>query len=228
MSLKIRGFVALAGIAASALVASAAGYAIDDGTAEDSIGIGASHSGVWLNTFTLTGGDTVINQISIAFGTPNFAAPQLNGQPITILLYSDATGGDLADATLVYSAASTMSAVGTNTFINFAVPNIAVGTNFAAGFLYNEPAAAGSFPMAWDSSAPTLAGRSWAGFVTPSAPGINPANLGAIPAGQRGFIEALAPTLAGNWLIRANGAVPTPGAVSVLGLAGLAGLRRRR
>jgi MYXO-CTERM domain-containing protein len=227
MSMKIRGFVALAGIAASALVASGVGYSIDDGTAENSIGIAAGHSGVWLNTFSLTGGDTVIDQISIAYGTPVAATPgAINGQAVTILLYSDPTGGDPTDGTLVWSLNTTIAGADTNSFQNYAVPNIAVGTNYAVGFLFNTAVAA--FPAATDQTAPIFSGRSYAGFVQPFSPGINPANLAAIPAGQRGFIEALAPSLAGNWLIRANGAVPTPGAVSVLGLAGLAGLRRRR
>ena len=224
MSFKARGFIALAGIAASALVASGASYGIDDGTAEDSIGIGASHTAVWLNTFALTGGDTAITQISVAYGTPNFP-DALNGQPVTILLYSDPDGGDPSNGTLVWSFATTIANSATNTFNNYAVPGVVTGTNFAVGFQYNEPAAAGSFPAAWSSSAP-IAGRSWAGFQTPNNPAINPANLAAIPAGQRGFIEGFG--LAGNWLIRAEGAVPTPGAASLLGLAGLAGLRRRR
>ncbi len=227
MSMKIRGFVALAGLAASAVVASAVGYSIDDGTAEDSVGVnpGPAQS-VFLNTFSLTGGDTVIDQISIAYGTPAGLDPSMDGLPVTILLYSDPTGGTPWDSTLVWSLNTTIAGQGTNTFQNYAVPNIAVGTNFAVGFLFDTAATPNRFPAAFDQSAPNFSGRSFAGFDTP-ANSVNINDLaGSIPAGNRAAIEAFG--LVGNWLIRANGAVPTPGAASLLGLAGLAGLRRRR
>lgn len=223
MSMKIRGFVALAGIAACAMAASASSYAIDDGVAEDSIGLNATtYDSVWLNTFSLTGGDTVINNISISFGSAN--TTNLVGTAATILLYSDPTGGTPWDSTLVYSAPVTITA--NNAFINFAVPNVAVSTNFVVGFRYLESRTTGSFPAGFDQTTPTLANRSYAGFQVPSTNPINLSNLSTITAGQFNTIEAFG--LVGNFLIRADGAVPAPGAAGLLGLAGIAGLRRRR
>ncbi len=232
MSLKIRGFVALAGLALAGAVASAASYQLDDGTAENSIGLNstATWDSVWLQTYSLTGGDTVIDQISIGYGFAGATGGQnLNGRNVTILLYSDATGADPWDATLVWSLNTTIANFNTSVLNTYAVPNVAVGTNFVVGFQFTQTQAFAAFPAGIDQTDPDLPLRSYAGFTSPATSAINPSNLaGTIPASNRGAIEQFGATLAGNWMIRARGNIPTPGAAALLGVAGLAGLRRRR
>jgi MYXO-CTERM domain-containing protein len=94
-----------------------------------------------------------------------------------------------------------------------------VAGNFAVGFFFSTPAGVSFFPAGWDTTAP-VANRSFAGFN--SSVDIN--DLSAIPAGSRGAIEEFG--LPGNWTITANG-VPAPGAIALLGVAGLIGRRRR-
>ena len=75
-----------------------------------------------------------------------------------------------------------------------------------------------------DQTAPTTSGVSFAGFTAGGAMNIN--NLASIGANY-GTIEGFG--LPGNWAVRAVGdAIPEPTALSLLGLGGLALVRRRR
>jgi MYXO-CTERM domain-containing protein len=209
-------------VAASALLVSGVAfadfYSIGDGVADSAVGVNdpaTSLQAVYLNTFSLTGSDTAINQISIAFGISSLT--NLVGQSFTAVIYSDANGGTPWDGTLVWSSAGTISSVAT--FIDIAVPDVAVAGNFAVGFLFTSPAGGSFFPAGWDTTAP-VSNRSYAAFG--ATVDIN--NLSSVPAGQFGTIESFG--LPGNWTITANG-VPAPGAVALLGIAGLVGRRRR-
>src|SRR6476646_2935333 len=80
-------------------------YMIDDGTAEDSIGLTAGGTFVSCNSFPVTGGNNVITSISIAWGTPLFPDPTLNGLPYTAVLWSDPNGdGSPTDAVVLAQA----------------------------------------------------------------------------------------------------------------------------
>jgi hypothetical protein len=197
--------------------ASAALYSISDGVAENGIGVNTTTSiqAVYLNTFSLTGSDTAINQVSIAFG--NSGTPNLIGQAFTAVIYSDANGGTPWDGTLVWSGSGTISSIGA--YIDIAVPDVAVAGNFAVGFLFTSPAGGQFFPAGLDQSAP-ISNRSYAGFNAT----IDLNNLSGIPSGQRGAIEAFG--FPGNWTITASG-IPAPGALALLGVARLVGRRRR-
>jgi hypothetical protein len=210
-------------VAASALLVSASAsadlYSIGDGVADSAIGVNdaaSSLQAVYLNTFSLTGSDTAINQISIAFGISSLT--NLVGQSFTAVIYSDANGGTPWDGTLVWSSAGTISSVAT--FIDIAVPDVAVAGNFAVGFLFTSPAGGNFFPAGWDTTAP-VSNRSYAAFG--ATVDIN--DLSSVPSSQRGAIEQFG--LPGNWTITASG-VPAPGAVALLGAAGMVGRRRRR
>ena len=77
-------------------------YMIDDGTAEDSIGLTAGGTFVSCNSFPVTGGNNVITSISIAWGTPAFPDPTLNGLAYTAVLWSDPNGdGSPTDAVVL-------------------------------------------------------------------------------------------------------------------------------
>ena len=173
-------------------------YSIDDGTAEDSIGLTAGGTFVSCNSFTVTGGNNVITSISIAWGTPLFPDPTLNGLPYTAVLWSDPNGdGSPTDAVVLAQAPGVISAAGTDTFITTAIPPTMVTTaNFFVGFLVTHTA--GQFPAAFDESAP-IPNRSFIALTS----SINDLS-GAAPIESFGLV--------GNWLIRADGNTggPTP------------------
>jgi hypothetical protein len=171
---------------------------IDDGTAEDSIGLTAGGTFVSCNSFPVTGGNNVITSISIAWGTPLFPDPTLNGLPYTAVLWSDPNGdGSPTDAVVLAQANGVISQQGTDTFITTAIPPTMVTTaNFFVGFLITHTA--GQFPAAFDESAP-IPNRSWIALTS----SINDLS-GAAPIESFGLV--------GNWLIRADGNTggPTP------------------
>ena len=174
-------------------------YMIDDGTAEDSIGLTSGGTFVACNSFPVTGGNNVITSISIAWGTPAFPDPTLNGLAYTAVLWSDPNGdGSPTDAVVLAMAPGVISQQGTNTFITSVIPpTMVTTTNFFVGFLITHTA--GQFPAAFDEDAPTLSNRSWVAQTT----SINDLS-GAITIESAGLV--------GNWLIRADGNTggPTP------------------
>ena len=173
-------------------------YVIDDGTAEDSIGLTAGGTFVSCNEFSVSGGNNVITSISIAWGTPLFPDPTLNGLPYTAVLWSDPNGdGSPTDAVVLAMAPGVISSAGTDTFITTAIPPTMVTTaNFFVGFLITHNA--GQFPAAFDETAP-IPNRSWIDLTS----NINDLS-GSAPIESFGLV--------GNWLIRADGNTggPTP------------------
>ncbi|MGH8101837.1 MAG: PEP-CTERM sorting domain-containing protein [Chthoniobacterales bacterium] len=190
-------------------------YMIDDGTAEDSIGLTSGGTFTAVNLFQTIPGSNVINQILIAWGTPAFPDPTLDGLAYTALLYSDPNGdGNPADAILLASAPGVISAQGTNTFlVSNIAPTLVTTANFFVGFTITH--AAGQFPAAFDETAPTFSNTSWINIGGDIGGGA------AFPIEQAGLV--------GNWLIRAD-AVPEPStwAMACFGGAMLAGYLRLR
>ncbi len=175
-------------------------YMIDDGTAEDSVGLTAGGNLLVLNSFPVSGGNNTITSISIAFGTPLFPDPTLNGLPYTAVLWSDPNGdGSPTDAVVLAQANGVVSQAGTDTFITTAIPSTMVTTtNFFVGLLINH--IAGQFPAAFDETAPTLPNRSWV-------------SVGGDINNMSDAITIESAGLVGNWLIRADGqggGTPTP------------------
>src|SRR6476659_8006783 len=174
-------------------------YLIDDGTAEDSVGLTAGGNLLVLNSFPVSGGNNVITSISCAFGTPLFPDPTLNGLPYTAVLWSDPNGdGSPTDAVVLAQAPGVVSNAGTDTFITTTIPPTMVTTaNFFVGFLITH--AAGQFPAAFDETPPTLPTRSWVDATS---------NINHL----RAAITIESAGLVGNWLIRADGNTggPTP------------------
>jgi uncharacterized protein (TIGR03382 family) len=199
-------------------------YQIDDGSGENSVGLTAGGNSAFLNLYNVAANQQTLTQIRIGFGSP----AALNGASIFVGAWAvSGTGATARPGALLGGGNFTISgAQAAAPFTNLAVFNIAdinlgsVGTPFFIGFLMAQQAS--QFPAAFDQTAP-LPNRSYVGISTTAW---DPANAGAV-ANTWGSIESLAPTLLGNWMIRGD-AVPAPGAAAVLGLAGLAGLRRRR
>jgi hypothetical protein len=199
-------------------------YAIDNGGGGTSVALGVSYSNatnqaVFLNTFSLAGGDTAINQISISFGLPGLS--ELLRLGFTAQIYSDANGGTPWGGTIVWSGSGTITSL-SDTLVDVAVPDTGVASSFAVGFLFTALSNGLYYPAAVDLSAP-LAGRSYVAFTGPDGT-LDLNNLGAAP--NIGAVEPFPGGFNGNFMIRANG-IPAPGAFALLGLAGLARRRRR-
>lgn len=210
-------------------------YTIDDGVAENNIGLtGASSSIAWLNRFTVTGGNSIITDISIAFGVNNPATggTPMNGAPVTVYLWSDPNNdGNPSDAVPIATTGGVVANSGTDTFNTFIIAPTFVGangTNFFVGAILTQAnlqgTGPGSFPCRIDQTA--TQGRSWIAANVTATP-VNPASLGAGNDINAAIIDSFGSTLAGNWMIRAS-AVPAPGSLALLGLGGLIAGRRRR
>jgi uncharacterized protein (TIGR03382 family) len=199
-------------------------YSWDDGTAENSVGLTNGGVIAGINAFAVTGGDNVITSVDVAWGTPLFAGLNgiVAGTPFNYYVWSS-TGTNNptgAGSTLLFSGTSTIDAlnIDNNTFQSLAVPSIAISS--AIFFVGVDIAhTAGQFPIAVDQTAPTFGGASWAA----GGASFNP---NAVGFGTGGALDISTLSL-GNWMIRAN-AVPTPGALALLGMGGLVIGRRRR
>jgi hypothetical protein len=180
-------------------------YMIDDGTAEDAVGLTLGGDIISLNEFAVLPGAETISTVSIAWGTPVFPDPSLDGLPYTVAVWSDPNGdGNPNDAILLTTANGVVANQGTDTFITTDITDTTITTaNFFVGFLIGH--SAGQFPSAFDESSP-LFNRS---YVAGGANGdINDLNNNEIPVAP---IESFG--LFGNWLIRADATgspSPTP------------------
>lgn len=215
----LTGLAAVLLLVTAPRAAKAFSYVLDDGTAEDSIGLTAGGTFITANEFTVSGGNNLVNSISIAWGTPAFPDPTLNGLSYTAVLWSDPNGdGSPTDAVVLATAPGVIALEGTNTFLtSFISPTTVLTPNFFVGFVVTG--AAGQFPAAFDETAP-LPNRS---FI----------NLGSNPSDMSGAAAIESFGLVGNWLIRADATqVPEPSTWAMMGvgavmLAGLLRFRRR-
>ena len=187
-------------------------YMLDDGTSENSIGLTAGGEIVCLNEFAVIPGSETITSINIAWGTPAFPDPSLNGLPYTVAVWSDPNGdGSPTDAVLLTTASGVVADEGTDTFIDVAITPTTITTqNFFVGFGIDQ--VAGQFPSAFDEDNP-LPNRSWiAGSNTQGGADLEDLNNNDIPVAT---IESFG--LFGNWMIRADAGAqvsPTPTATA--------------
>jgi len=170
-------------------------YQIDDGSAEDAIGLTAGGDTICLNEFAVIPGSENISSVSIAWGTPAFFDPSLDGLPYTVALWSDPNGdGDPGDAVLLTTASGVVSQQGTDTFIQTNI-NASISTqNFFVGFLITQ--GAGQFPAAFDESNPIFNRSYIAGGANGNINNLNDNDLPVAPIEIYGLF--------GNWLIRAD------------------------
>ena len=178
-------------------------YQLDDGTSENSVGLTLGGDIISLNEFAVVAGSETIESVEIAWGTPAFPDPSLNGLPYTVAVWSDPNGdGNPTDAVLLTTAGGVVANAGTDTFISTDITDTTITTaNFFVGFLIGH--SAGQFPAAFDESNPQFNRSYVAGGATGD---INNLNNNEIPVAP---IESFG--LVGNWLIRATaGGEPTP------------------
>ena len=182
-------------------------YSIDDGSAEDAIGLTGGGDVIALNSFPVMAGAEMITSVDIAWGTAAFPDPSLNGLPYTVAIWSDPNGdGNPSDAALLATASGVVSAQGTDTFINTPISATITTANFFVGFLITG--GDGQFPAAFDETSPTFSNRSYVAGGASGTGNINDLNSNDLPVAA---IESFG--LVGNWLIRANSSgdpSPTP------------------
>jgi len=172
-------------------------YQIDDGSAEDAVGLTLGGDVIVLNQFDVIAGSETITSINMAWGTPAFPDPSLNGLHYTAVLWDDPNGDrSPTDSTVLATVDGVVANQGTDTFIdNPITPTTIVGSSFFIGYIIQDTIG-GQFPCAFDESAPIF-NRSWvAGGATGD---INNLNNNDLPVA---LIESFG--LLGNWLCRAD------------------------
>lgn len=200
-------------------------YTLDDGTADNGLGLTNGGEIGGLNQFQVVNDLNVIDSIEVTWGSA--AQPGGSGlgggEAFDVFVWQ----GSLTNpggASLIGSASGAVDfgSIDNNVFqsVNLnAVVSGGNGTDFFIGVAIDH--APGTFPLALDQTASQ--GMSYAvGSGTPG--GFDPNNLLGNDIAPVLLDDAGLP---GNFMIRAN-AIPAPGSLALLGLAGLTGVRRRR
>lgn len=208
-------------IAGSAM---AAFYQWDDGTAENSLGLTAGGELAWMNVFTVDPvNGYLVTDIEVCFGRP--ASPGSSGvvpgQDFGVYLWGDNDGDPSTGATLLAEIYDNALAgqIDTDVLLPTDIPDIDVSAYDYIIVGASVVHAAGFFPAPMDGSTFAV-GRSWA--AGDSTGNFEPDGF----AGDIGLIDIVPIGFNYTFMIRAN-AIPAPGALALLGLAGLVSRRRR-
>ena len=184
-------------------------YMIDDGTAEDSVGFGnglQNFESLWFNQFDVISGQTMISTVSVAWGTPVFPDPSINGEPITIGIWSDPNGdGNPSDAVLLGQVSGTIQNAGTDTFVDYTLSppvDVSAFTSFFVGDMTPANGGPEVFEQGLDET-PPMHRQSWVAAMSDGSAVdfVHPGNNDFI-----GLIDDFG--LPGNWLIRADTGAP--------------------
>jgi C1A family cysteine protease len=184
---------------------------LDDGSVEGYLGVNNGIDGyqfIWLNRFTPDPADFPfqLEQISVVFGSTGVNV----GDAVDLLVYEDTDGdGDPSDATWLATYNEVVQFAGGATWnvYNLVTPLSLYGPGDVMIGVINryQPGTGGGlidYPAAQDRT--TSQYRSWAGWWT-AEPAPDPPILP--PDASWGIIDDLAPTLAGNWMIRGSGSL---------------------
>ncbi|MDQ4121425.1 MAG: M12 family metallo-peptidase [Acidobacteriota bacterium] len=113
---------------------------IDDGSANSATGLGPT--GYFVNRLTPSSYPATLSQVVISF--PDFVTP-LTGTPITILAGTNTDGDNNINNTSFQTKAATITGMGDNNFIGYAVSPITINSgDFVVGFSVNGGALATS------------------------------------------------------------------------------------
>ncbi|GAB2697959.1 hypothetical protein [Aliiglaciecola aliphaticivorans] len=178
-------------------------YSVDDGIADNSMGLTSGGTMEWANQFNAISGGEMITSVEVAFGQIE------DGTAVTVSLYDDVNNdGTPDDLSLLTSIAGVVSNQNTNIFNMFDIMDTNVSESFFVSVTITHEA--NYYPAAFDQS--SFNGQSW--ISAPSA------GIGWDKIDNFG--------LAGNFLIRANAeAVSEPAMLSMLSL-GILGLMAQR
>ncbi len=175
---------------------------LDDGSSDNSIGIGGSTEFIHLNRFSPTEFPVEITEVQIFFpggGTTNISV----GDPFTVYLWANTAGNadPSVGATYVGGQSSTIAVLDDWTTVTLTSPIAFSGPgDVLVGVIYQVIPGTATYPAALDTT--TSQTRSWAGWwTTTTAP--DPPTLP--PDSSWGTIDSL--DFPGNWLIRAYGSV---------------------
>jgi hypothetical protein len=187
-------------------------YILDDGTAENGIGVNngaVANQFFWFNRFDIDPTDLPlrVDQIQVFWANlgPN---PPAVGNAFSIHIYSDADADPANGSTHVISQAANIGVVFTALDVHniTSAPEIASGVNLHVG-LVNRWVTAGvspqTFPAAIDQTDPDNV-RSWVGgdlSGTMTNPPVMPTNA------FFGTIDSFGAALAGDWILRATATV---------------------
>jgi len=179
---------------------------VDDGTAENGIGLTGGSQIIWFNRFTPAPATYPfsLTQIQALFRA---ADGIVAGQIVDFHVFTDADGNPGNGAVLVGSLlGQAIPALETFQTYNLAAPLLLNGPGDVLIAVVNRTAGvtAGTFPAAIDQTASQQ--RSWVGEYGGAVP--NPPTLPA--TGLYGEIGALSAALAGNWMVRGLGFQGTP------------------
>lgn len=171
-------------------------YQLDDGIGDNSIGLTAGGTLVWLNRFNVLAGFETLTAISVAFG-------QVNGvQTGVVEVFNDPNNDnqaqDITSANLLASAPCTSNTSNSDNYVSFSIPatNLgAVGNTFYIGVCLAGPA--GDYPARIDQTASQYrswvggdGSLTWGGCANPNSGGLGTLNI----------IDNYG--LPGNWMVR--------------------------
>jgi hypothetical protein len=191
---------------------------IDDGSAENSIGLSAGGQFVWMNVFTPDPADFPFQLSVVSVVWPDTMA---EGDQVQIVVWEDTDGdGDPSNADYLYSEDAVVMNNDFTTWNDYelAAPVMLTGPGDVVIGLVNRSGGAGylDYPAAIDQDDPQL--RSWLGAYSGDPP--DPPTL---PADNLwGRIDDFG--FPGNWMIRGAGYTEDPLAVSVTDLSAESGL----
>lgn len=187
-------------------------YILDDGTAENSIGLNNTTTATatqffWFNRFDIDPTDLPlrVDQVQIFWRNAG-TNPPVPGNAVSVHIYSDSDTAPNNGSTHVISQAFTIGVVGTafDPYNITSAPNITTGVNLLIGAVdrwVTTGVSGSTFPAAIDQTAPNNV-RSWVGSDTSGTM----ANPPVMPTNQLfNTIDSFG--LAGDWLMRATGTV---------------------
>ena len=205
MKHAILRFLFLSTLAAATASAQGHHYVYDDGGADTGLSYAFDADYCWLQVFDAAGGTDTIVSIETAIGPVNQNPPDVpNGTPIQLCVWEDPNDdGHPADAVLVSMATSTVQNAGTGIINTYVVPAATVQGKFFVGANVRVDGGLAAAPM--DLHTPA-AGRTY--FVINDPPGtFDPQH---VYNGLYGHVETLGSFLNHCWVLRANGALPSP------------------
>jgi len=216
--MKIAKIVPVVAVAFAAGSASAQfQFLHDDGTSDNAVGLTDGGLLGWMSVFE-TNENSQIQSIDLTFGSTSNpgSAGVSDGTPFNVFVFGDNDQDPTNGATLLDTSAGSVDGGSIDSDVFQSVPVNADVSGFDFFWAAAEVEhGAGTFPASLDQSQNSN-GRSWA---VVGSPGDDGARGGALEMDSIG--------IPGVWLLRATG-VPAPGSLALLGLGGIAAMRRRR